>query len=719
SGAGSDIAIGWGAERGLIIGGSGGLEATVPVQWSIGPVSVEQFTVGVSTAGGALTIGATADLAAAIGPFAARLDGLGVELTIGLPSDGAGFSVAVTPTLFERIGLSITTEAITGGGFLEIDATRYAGALSIQLLTVGISAITVIDTELPGNPDAWAFFAALALDLPSIPIGFGFTLEGVGGLVALNRGFDEVALASGLRSGVVDSLLFPEDPIGDAATLIAQIDDYFPLTEGNTVFGPIVAIGWGSPTLITAELGVIISLPEGVIAVLGSISALIPDPDAPLLTLHMDVLGVVDVPGGTVLLMASLYDSRLLATISLSGDMAMYLATGTAPAFLLSVGGYHPSFDPGHVPAPLHDLRRMQAAIVIASNVNITVEAYFAVTSNTVQFGAAVNLEASVEIWPATYTARGWFGFDVLLIFSPFKIAADMSAGVGIYSGNKELMGVQLAAHLEGPSPWFASGFAEFRFFGLKVKFELEVGGKASGEPKPLIPVRQQVLDALGQVSAWEEAEPTGVVLARITYVDPAGEQPTGTDEAQPLWIRPDHQVRVRQSIAPLNRQLEIMGQGVPPPDEAFLSITGAGFGATPISYEEALDWFAPAQFEDLGRAARLERESFEEMTAGVSFGEAVTATTPHVDELGRSVEVVYEESVYQDHPVRFTYGPDAAAVALSTSAAGTARRHLIDADAQPALSIDPVAYTAVRVADGIEAVDILADAGLASGGVS
>ena len=33
------------------------------------------------------------------------------------------------------------------------------------------------------------------------------------------------------------------------------------------------------------------------IAVLGSLEALLPVPDAPLLTLHMDSLGVVDVPG--------------------------------------------------------------------------------------------------------------------------------------------------------------------------------------------------------------------------------------------------------------------------------------------------------------------------------------------------------------------------------------------------------------------------------------
>lgn len=329
---------------------------------------------------------------------------------------------------------------------------------------------------------------------------------------------DAEALAAGLRNGAIDSLLFPEDPLGDSTQLIAQIDDYFPLMDGNTVVGPVVMLGWGSPTIITAQLGVVVSLPDGVIAVMGSVPALLPVPDAPLLTLNMDSLGVVDVSAGTFSLSASLYDSRLLATIDLGGDMAMYLRTSDQPYFLLSVGGYHPSFHPpSTVPPSMHDLRRMSASIAIADVVTVTIQAYFAVTSNSLQFGASVNLEASVEIWPTTYTARGWFEFDVLLIFSPFKIVADLSAGVGIYAGNKELMGVDLAAHLEGPEPWYASGRAAFKFFGLKIEFEIEVGGKAVGEPKPIAHPRVEVLAALGLPVSWQEAGPVGWGPASLT----------------------------------------------------------------------------------------------------------------------------------------------------------------------------------------------------------
>ena len=55
------------------------------------------------------------------------------------------------------------------------------------------------------------------------------------------------------------------------------------------------------------------------------------------------------------------------------------------------------------------------------------------------------------------YTASGWFDFDVLLEFDPFLIVADLAAGCGVCAGNKELFGIDLEVHLEGPEPWFAS----------------------------------------------------------------------------------------------------------------------------------------------------------------------------------------------------------------------------------------------------------------------
>ncbi len=691
---------------GIELAGGIGFTVTIPLDLHIGPITVRAVHASLTAGTDALTLQGTLDLEGQLGPLAASVSGLGarLELTEGADSLGIGVAAAGGFVPPNQIGFTISEGVITGGGFLRFDPGRYSGALSLDFLSVGIDAITVIDTEIPGNPGGWALFASLSARFPGVPLGFGFTLLGVGGILALDRTMDAEALAAGLRTGVIDALLFPNDPVGESAQLIAQIDDYFPLMPGNTVVGPVVMLGWGTPTIITAQLGVVVSLPDGVIAVMGSVAALLPVPDAPLLTLNMDCLGVVDVAAGTFSLSASLYDSRLLATIDLGGDMAMYLRATDQPYFLLSVGGYHPSFrPPSTVPASMNDLGRMSASIDIADVVTVTIQAYFAVTSNSVQFGSSVNLEASVEIWPTTYTARGWFEFDVLLIFSPFRIVADMSAGVGIYAGNKELMGVDLAAHLEGPEPWFASGYASFKFFGLKVEFAIEVGGQAVGEPKPIAHPRADVLAALALPSSWQEAGPIGGLGAGITYLTPA-EQSGDT-----VWVRPDHQLTVRQSIAPLDRTLEIVGQAVPAAGEELLHITAVEIGNEPADVTSALDWFAPAQFEELDRAEKLARASFEEMNAGVTFGHAEAEIA--ADELTTWVDTAYEEDEWVEEE-------GSLADSAHSGAAGMALAHT-QSRATPAFVIASTEYALVNALDGTVASAVPTTITIARAGMS
>ena len=399
----ASAALSYGARSGFSARGSTGLALTVPVGKEIGPITLETlvFELGADPTEPLVLVSARsrATISGSIAGLEARVEGIGVELLLsgGGPTTAPDVTVGFVPP--SAVGLSLDLEVITGGGIVAIDAQtgRYAGALGFDALGVGIDALAVVDTQLASDPD-WALFASLSARFPGIPLGFGFTLTGLGGLITLNRAVDGEALALGLRDGAVDALLFPDDPMRDALLLIGQIDEYFPLVPGNTVIGPVIEVGWGAPTIITAQLGVLISLPQGVITILGSLAALLPVPDAPVLELNMDALGVIDVPGGTVLVIASLYDSRLLGLIELSGDVGLYVSVLEDPYFLLSVGGYHPGFrPPAHVPSALEELRRMRAEIEVGSGVSASITSYFAVTSNSVQFGGGFELEASAE----------------------------------------------------------------------------------------------------------------------------------------------------------------------------------------------------------------------------------------------------------------------------------------------------------------------------------
>ena len=61
-------------------------------------------------------------------------------------------------------------------------------------------------------------------------------------------------------------------------------------------------------------------------------------------------------------------------------------------------------------------------------NPRISANSYFAITSNTVQFGANVEAYASA----AGFSIHGYLGFDVLIIVSPFSFEFDFSAGFDV-----------------------------------------------------------------------------------------------------------------------------------------------------------------------------------------------------------------------------------------------------------------------------------------------
>ena len=630
-----DLEARWSSATGFTVAGAIGLVFLIPVERTLGFVTLHavELSIGVGSQG-SLALGAGLNLSGGLGPFALTAEGLGVEVALVDAPDGNGtigpYDAAFAFMPPSRLGLSLEGEVCSGGGVIDLDPEigRYSGAVSLDFLAIGIDAIAVVDTRLPGDEDGWALFASLSARFPGLPLGFGFTLLGLGGILAVNRAIDAEALAAGLREGAVDALLFPDDPVRDCDVILASIDEYFPLADGNTVIGPVAQIGWGSPTLITGELGIVVSLPQGVVVILGSLEALLPSPEAPVLELRMDSLGVIDVPGGTVLVTASLYDSRLLGVIELSGDMALYASVITDPFFLLSIGGFHPGYDPPSiVPAAVEDLREMRAEIDLGSVVQASLTAYFAVTSNSVQFGGGFHITATVEFLLVDYTAAGWFDFDVLFEFDPFRIVADIAAGCAVSAGRKELFGIDLEVHVEGPDPWFASCHARFKFFLINVKFDFTVGGHALPDPPDPIDVLELMSDELELPSAWSVETPAGV--AGLTLRD---------DQATSI-LRPDSRIVVLQSIAPLDRELDWYGNSTP--DQSRITVAGSGLldaaGAAVAGVDSSVeqDWFAPSQFSEMRDEQKVSAPNYERMDAGVSFGaEGVLVPTGERDQV-------------------------------------------------------------------------------------
>ena len=112
------------------------------------------------------------------------------------------------------------------------------------------------------------------------------------------------------------------------------------------------------------------------------------------------MIGIIDFDRGEISIDASIYDS-VIAAFAITGDMALRLRWKDNPAFVVAVGGFHPGFTP---PADFPSLNRLAISLATGDNPRLRLEAYFALTSNTVQFGAGFELATSKRRgskWPA------------------------------------------------------------------------------------------------------------------------------------------------------------------------------------------------------------------------------------------------------------------------------------------------------------------------------
>ena len=153
--------------------------------------------------------------------------------------------------------------------------------------------------------------------------------------------------------------------------------------------------------------------------------------------------------------------------------MAIRLDWGADANFLMTVGGFHPAYQPP--PMNLPAIRRLTLALLEGDNPRLKLEMYFAVTSNTAQFGAKLELYAAA--WK--FNVYGFLSFDVLFQFNPFYFIAEITAMLALRVGSSSFASIKLTLTLEGPTPWKAQGTAKFKicwFFTLKVRFNKTFG---------------------------------------------------------------------------------------------------------------------------------------------------------------------------------------------------------------------------------------------------
>ncbi len=620
------FSLGWSSERGFYFSGGAALETAFAINATVGPFTIETVHLVLALAGTGASIEVSLDGSGTIGPITASVARLGTTLQLAFQRGNLGpvdLSIGFKPPT--GLGIDIDAGPISGGGFISYDPAsgRYAGVLALSLYEISISAIALLDTKLPGGQSGYSFLIIIDVQFNvGIQLGLGFTLNGVGGLCGINRSMMTDAIQSGLRHHTLDAILFPPDPIADAPQIISTLSTIYPPAEGRYVFGPMFEIGWGTPTLVTAEIGVLIEVPSPiVIAILGQLAMLLPDPDAPIVELHIDVLGVIDFAQQLFSIDATLHDSRI-AAFTVSGDMAFRLGWGEPSSFLFSVGGFNPHYQP---PPSFPSLQRLTVALH-ADVAKLTLQAYLAVSSNSFQIGAQVELLMDAD----AFNVYGWLGFDALIIFSPFSFVVDFTAGLALRSGTSTIMGISVTGTLSGPTPWHADGEAHVSilFFDLSVHVSVTIGN-AQSNPLPSANAWVPLLAAIQAQGNWSGALPPGAPQV-ASLVPPEG-------AAAPVLIDPAGALTFRETVLPLNQPLTQFGEATLASQSEF-DLGTLTVGSATVPYATITGEFAPGQFEQLSDADKLSLPSFEPMTAGFTAGDSLVAFGKQYD-----VDIEYE----------------------------------------------------------------------------
>ena len=621
-----DFGLTWSAERGFAFRGAAGLEATVPVALSLGPVSVVAIHLSLQAHDSGVTAEVSAGVGAAIGPVQVAIDRLGVATVLAFPEGGGNVGIADLDIGFKApSGLELAVDAgpVTGGGALVFDPDRgfYAGEMQLQFEPIAVRAVGLLTTGRSG----YSLLVLVSAEFPPVQLGFGFMLAGVGGLLGIHRTVAVEALRAGLKAGALGAVLSPPDPKADPAQLVASLAGLFPQAAGRYVFAPTARIVWGSPALITIDLCLVLELPSPVrLVALGRMRALLPEERDPVVRLQVDVLGVIDFGQQTAAVDATLIDSRV-AQFALTGDLALRMSWGPAPVFLLAVGGFHPRFA---APPGFPALDRVAVALASGDNPKLRLEAYLALTSNTVQFGARVDVGARA----GSFSIGGFMAFDALVTLSPLAFVVDIAAKLAVKAGSHTLLSISLALTLSGPRPWHAHGRASFSilFFDVSFGFDITIGDPAPAALPNPVDVAPLLLAALADPRAWTAQLPAGADVVTLRTLD------AGTA----ILAHPLATLQVRQRVAPLDRTLDRFGTGVPSGAARF-RITLATVGGVRTTLTPLQDRFAAAQFTAMSDDQKLSAPSFEAMTSGAALGADGYATGAPV-----TVSVAYEQAL-------------------------------------------------------------------------
>ena len=641
-----DIGLGWSLSKGLVVKAAGGLEIAIPMHQDLGIARFETLYIILKiNTDGSFSLETSASITGLLGPLTAVVERMGVITTIAFSDDADNelgpldLSLGFKPP--NGVGLALDAGVVKGGGYLYLDFEKgeYAGALELTIEGLfSLKAIGLITTKMPDGSPGFSLLVIITAEFGTpIQLGYGFVLVGVGGLLGLNRTMVLEELAEGVRTGAVESVMFPQDVIANAPRIISDLKRFFPPQQNTFLIGPMAKLGWGTPPLITASLGVIIEIPPFNIAILGVLKCVLPDEEAAILLLQVKFIGAIELEKSRLWFFASLFGSRVVF-ITIGGELGLLIAWGEEPVFVLSVGGFHPKFDPPPTPFPTPD--RVSLSILNETNARIRAQCYFAVTSNTAQFGVSAELFFGLD----AFSIDGHLGLDALFQFSPFYFIVTFSASMSVKVFGAGVFSVRIRGDLEGTSPWHVEGEGSISllFIDIDIPFS-HTWGESADTVLPDIAALPIIVAELEKRENWVALPPASSSLS-VSLRE--------IDVAQELVLHPLGALRISQRAVPLDLNIQKVGnQKVSDIEKAVIKVTATGLSEKAKVREP----FATAQFRELDAAAKLSAPGYEKQVAGTDV--SVSGTDVRSSHAVKRVvlhELITIDNNYKEHVQRF-----------------------------------------------------------------
>lgn len=552
------------------------------------------------TSSGGLGVTITADVSATLfGVLTVHANGTGFALRAA-SSDTPGGNLAGIGNISwdtvwpSGVGIELRCWQLKGAGYLAYDAAtkRISGALEVAIGSwFQLKGLGVCEPTPDGAHQSWVALATYESPKP----GGLFTPKGIGVLYGSRRTSDPDAFLDGLRTGALDAIMFPKDPVGNASVYVASLERLFPIANDGQVIGVLLKVS-ALGSIITASLGLIFDRAvQPRTYLVAQVRLAFPSVD-----IKADGVAIWDAARDEFQLRIVLRNSHMFGA-ELTGEALMFRGDPDRDdgrdqrCTLFSVGGFHPAYTmPG---AALRVPPRVALTFSKGDHLRIEWKLYLAITPGAFHCG----MEALLEARFAGFGIRGRLGFDALISRDEMDIS--LRASIELQLGSRTLAGASFEGALSGWQPVKLVGKVCFSFLCWEwCSPRFTIFSLAGDNASPAADVAARVLAAMRDVGNWDNGGAPGVSLR------PA--------ERPGVWLSPSAPLRFAQTVVPLDRAIThvdgaVLAGAITITIEAVRS-PGDHWTSSPVEGE-----FAPVLYFDLTPEERLAARAFDVLPAG------------------------------------------------------------------------------------------------------